>query len=218
MGSDPLPFGARLRALLNRLFRFFSTGRYILQHGVEENRYKGKTAVNLKDPCQFDDAYRELAPQAIAAANRVLRDEAAAEDVVQDVFMQLWLRPSSYDARRGPLSAYVTMLARSRAVDRWRTRSARDNAVERTKEEARATGQGAEEPADEQVIRRERSRTLAGALKALPAEQRDALLLAYGRGMTATEIAEASAIPLGTAKSRLRLGLRKTRENLAPAV
>ena len=75
---------------------------------------------NLKDPRQFDDAYRQLAPQAIAAANRVLRDEAAAEDVVQDVFMQLWLRPGSYDARRGPLSAYVTMLARSRALDRWR--------------------------------------------------------------------------------------------------
>lgn len=170
---------------------------------------------NLKDPRQFDDAYRQLAPQAIAAANRVLRDEAAAEDVVQDVFMQLWLRPSSYDARRGPLSAYVTMLARSRAVDRWRTRSARDSAVERTKEEVRVTGRGAEQSADEEVIRRERSRTLARALEHLPAEQRDALLLAYGRGMTASEIAEVSAIPLGTAKSRLRLGLRKTRENLA---
>ena len=171
-------------------------------------------APNLKDPSQFDDAYRQLAPHAIAAANRVLRDEAAAEDVVQDVFMQLWLRPSSYDARRGPLGAYVTMLARSRALDRWRTRSARANAVERTKEQARAAGAAIEESADEQVLRRERSRTLAGAIKPLPAEQREAILLAYGRGMTATEIAEASAIPLGTAKSRLRLGLRKTRENL----
>ena len=170
---------------------------------------------NLKDSSQFDDAYRQLAPQAIAAANRVLRDEAAAEDVVQDVFMQLWLRPSSYDASRGPLSAYVTMLARSRALDRWRSRSARDGAVERTKEEARLTGSAAAESADERVMRRERSRTLAGALGRLPAEQRDALLLAYGRGMTAGEIAEAKAIPLGTAKSRLRLGLRKTREQLA---
>jgi RNA polymerase sigma-70 factor (ECF subfamily) len=172
---------------------------------------------DLKDPRQFDDAYRKLSPQAIAAANRVLRDESAAEDVVQDVFMQLWLRPSSYDARRGPLSAYVTMMSRSRALDRWRSRSARDAAVERTKEEVRVTGHGAEESAAERVIRRDRNRRLAGAIKHLPAEQRDALLLAYGRGMTASEIAEASAIPLGTAKSRLRLGLRKTRENLAAA-
>ena len=169
---------------------------------------------NLKDPRQFDDAYRRLAPQAIAAANRVLRDESAAEDVVQDVFMQLWLRPSSYDARRGPLGAYVTMMSRSRALDRWRSRSARDAAVERTKEEARVAGGGAEESAAERVMRRDRNRRLARAIKGLPAEQRDAVLLAYGRGMTASEIAEATAIPLGTAKSRLRLGLRKTRENL----
>jgi RNA polymerase sigma-70 factor (ECF subfamily) len=172
---------------------------------------------DIKDPRQFDDAYRQLAPQAIAVANRVLRDEAAAEDVVQDVFMQLWLRPSSYDARRGPLSAYVTMMSRSRALDRWRSRSARDAAVERTKEQAELNGAAIEEAADERVIRRDRTRRLAGAIKRLPAEQRDALLLAYGRGMTASEIAEASAIPLGTAKSRLRLGLRKTRENLTAA-
>lgn len=179
---------------------------------------EGKTmSPNLKDPRQFDDAYRQLSPRAIAAANRVLRDESAAEDVVQDVFMQLWLRPSSYDARRGPLSAYVTMMSRSRALDRWRSRSARDAAVERTKEEVRVTGHGSEEAADERVIRRDRNRRLAAAIKRLPPEQRDALLLAYGRGMTASEIAEASAIPLGTAKSRLRLGLRKTRDHLAPA-
>jgi RNA polymerase sigma-70 factor, ECF subfamily len=172
---------------------------------------------DLKDPRQFDDAYRQLSPQAIAAANRVLRDESAAEDVVQDVFMQLWLRPSSYDARRGPLSAYVTMMSRSRALDRWRSRSARDSAIERTKEEVQVTGHGAAEPADEQVFRRDTNRRLASAIGGLPAEQRDALLLAYGRGMTASEIAEATAIPLGTAKSRLRLGLRKTREGLAQA-
>ena len=179
---------------------------------------QGKTmSPNLKDPRQFDDAYRQLSPQAIAAANRVLRDESAAEDVVQDVFMQLWLRPSSYNAERGPLSAYVTMMSRSRALDRWRSRTARDAAVERTKVEVRVTGHGAEEPADEQAIRRDRNRRLAHAIGRLPAEQRDALLLAYGRGMTASEIAEATAIPLGTAKSRLRLGLRKTREHLAAA-
>jgi RNA polymerase sigma-70 factor (ECF subfamily) len=190
--------------ILNKLFKKTAT--------------QGKTMPpDLKDPRQFDDAYRQLAPQAIAAANRVLRDEAAAEDVVQDVFMQLWRRPSSYDARRGPLSAYVTMMSRSRALDRWRSRTARDAAVERTKEEVRLAGEGAEESADELVLRRDRNRRLAGAIKRLPAEQRDALLLAYGRGMTASEIAEATAIPLGTAKSRLRLGLRKTRENITAA-
>src|SRR5829696_384766 len=169
---------------------------------------------DLRDPLQFNDAYRQLSPLALAAANRVLRDQAAAEDVVQDVFMQLWLRPSSFNPARGNLKSYVTMLARSRALDRWRTRSARDSAVERSAEASRAEHVEQESAADP-VIRRERSLTLLSALDELPDDQRDAVLLAYGRGLTAHEIARATGIPLGTAKSRVRLGLRKARESLA---
>lgn len=168
---------------------------------------------DLRDPLQFNDAYRRLAPLALASANRVLRDEAAAEDVVQDVFMHLWLRPSAFDPARGTLPSYVTMLARSRALDRWRTRTARESAVDRSADEARVHTTD-HESAAEPVIRRERSLKLLGALDELPADQRDAVLLAYGRGLTAQEIARATGIPLGTAKSRVRLGLRKAREVL----
>jgi RNA polymerase sigma-70 factor (ECF subfamily) len=171
---------------------------------------------DLRDPLQFNDAYRRLAPLALASANRVLRDEAAAEDVVQDVFMHLWLRPGVYDPARGSLASYVSMIARSRALDRWRTRHARESAVERSAEEVRVTHRPAESAA-EPVMRRERSLRLLGALGELPRDQRDAVLLAYGRGLTAQEIAQASHIPLGTAKSRLRLGLRKARANLKAA-
>jgi RNA polymerase sigma-70 factor, ECF subfamily len=171
---------------------------------------------DLRDPVQFNEAYRRLAPMALAAANRVLRDEAAAEDVVQDVFMQLWLRPAAYDPGRASLASYITMLARSRAVDRWRTRSARESAVERSAEQARVRDAD-HESAAEPVIRRERSRRLLNALDELPGDQRDALLLAYGRGLTAQEIARATGIPLGTAKSRVRLGLRKAQEKLQAA-
>jgi RNA polymerase sigma-70 factor, ECF subfamily len=168
---------------------------------------------DLRDPQQFNEAYRRLSPLALAAANRVLRDQAAAEDVVQDVFMQLWLRPSSFDPARGTLTSYISMMARSRAVDRWRTRTARESAVERSAEEVRVNGTD-HESAAEPVIRHERSVKLLGALEELPSDQRDAILLAYGRGLTAQEIAQATNIPLGTAKSRVRLGLRKARETL----
>ena len=171
---------------------------------------------NLRDLRQFNEAYTRLAPLALASANRVLHDEAAAEDVVQDVFVQLWLRPDMYDAKRGSLSSYVSMLARSRALDRWRSRSAREHATERAEEQARANHQPAESAA-EPVIRRERSQRLLGALSGLPGDQRDALLLAYGRGLTAQEIARVKSVPLGTAKSRLRLGLRKARANIDAA-
>jgi len=171
------------------------------------------TVTDLRDLNQFNEAYRRLAPLALASANRVLRDEAAAEDVVQDVFVQLWMRPDSWDAGRGSLSSYVAMLARSRALDRWRTRSAREHATERAEEEAKVHSHMSESAA-EPVIRRERSRTLLGALETLPGDQRDALLLAYGRGLTAKEIARVKEVPLGTAKSRVRLGLRKARATL----
>src|SRR3954451_18272005 len=171
---------------------------------------------DLRDPVQFNEAYSRLAPMALAAANRVLRDEAAAEAVVQDVFMQLWLRPAAYDPARGSLASYIAMLSRSRAVDRWRARSARESAVERSADQARVHDTH-HESAAEPVIRRERSLTLLNALDELPTDQRDAVLLAYGRGLTAQEIAKVSRVPLGTAKSRVRLGLRKARATLQAA-
>jgi RNA polymerase sigma-70 factor, ECF subfamily len=171
---------------------------------------------DLQDLRQFSETYKKLAPLALASANRVLRDEAAAEDVVQDVFVQLWLKPDSFDPKRGSLASYVSMLARSRALDRWRSRSAREHAVERAEVEARASALPAESAA-EPVIRRERSRALLGMLETLPGDQRDALLLAYGRGLTAEEIARVKEVPLGTAKSRVRLGLRKARATLQAA-
>jgi RNA polymerase sigma-70 factor (ECF subfamily) len=172
--------------------------------------------LDLRDPIQFNDAYRRLAPIALASAKRVLRDEAAAEDVVQDVFMQLWLKPSIYDPKRGSLNSYVSMLARSRALDRWRTRGAREAAVDRATQQERVLERPAESAA-EPVIRRERSLTLLGALGDLPSDQREAVLLAYGRGLTAQEIARVKRVPLGTAKSRVRLGLRKARATLQTA-
>ena len=174
------------------------------------------TSPDLRDPIQFNDAYRRLAPIALASAKRVLRDEAAAEDVVQDVFMQLWLKPSTFDPQRGSLTSYVSMISRSRALDRWRSRSAREHAIERSADRERVLAEPAESAA-EPVIRRERTRNLLGALETLPTDQRDALLLAYGRGLTAQEIAKVSHIPVGTAKSRVRLGLNKARATLKVA-
>jgi RNA polymerase sigma-70 factor, ECF subfamily len=172
--------------------------------------------MDLRDPVQFERAYREHRAAMFAAAQRVLRDAAAAEDVVQDVFMGLWRNPDSYDPRRSRLSTYLTLLARSRALDRWRSRSVREAAVERSAEEERSlrsSGESAAEP----VLRRDSSRQLLRAVDTLPRDQREAVLLAFGRGLTASEISQAAKVPLGTAKSRVRLGLRKTRSALEAA-
>lgn len=169
----------------------------------------------LATPSGFSNAYQAHASRAFAAAYRVLGDVAAAEDVVQDVFITIWRDPSKFDPDRGSLAGYLAMMARSRAVDRMRSRQARDSAVERLGR--RDERDVISESPDDAVMRRDESTRALHALAELPAAQRDAVLLAYGRGLSATELADASGVPLGTAKSRLRLGLQKARESLAAA-
>jgi RNA polymerase sigma-70 factor (ECF subfamily) len=161
----------------------------------------------------FADAYAALRPSAVRVAARVLGDTEAAEDVVQEAFMHLWQQPSAYDPRRGSLRTYMLMLVRSRAVDRWRSAAARQAAAKRTATEAR---QMAAEDCAEHVVRREHGRRAIAALQTLPSGQRRAVLLS-SMGLSASEIAAHEGLPLGTAKSRLRLGLQKARASLEDA-
>jgi RNA polymerase sigma-70 factor (ECF subfamily) len=170
----------------------------------------------LAVPAQFTEAYRTHRSRAFSAALRVLGDAAAAEDVVQDVFTTLWRRPELFDSSRGSLAGYVAMMARSRAVDRMRSLAAGRAAVERlgVRDEPRP---GAAEGPDEVAARREEGARVREVVAELPRSQREAVVLAFGGGLSAAEIAAASGVPLGTAKSRLRLGLARARGRLDPA-
>lgn len=178
--------------------------------------------MNLSDPQTFARVYDEQAPSVYAAAYRILADGARAQDVVQDVFLRLWRRPTSFDARRGELGSYLRLMARSRALDLWRETQAAGRASDRLKiVVAGDDGRPEDRPSDAAEIGAARSAVRA-ALGRLPAAQREALVLAYWGGLTADEIARRSAVPLGTAKSRIRLGLAKLRsecgDELAVAV
>jgi RNA polymerase sigma-70 factor, ECF subfamily len=168
---------------------------------------------DLGDPREFERAYREHSRRVFAAALGVLRDPGDAEDVVQDVFEQLWRRPRAFDPARGPLRRYVALVARSRAVDRRRGEAARGAAHERL---AAATGVAHAPGADERAIERERARGLNALLDGLPEPQREALLLAFGLGLSGSEVAVAAGLPLGTAKSRIRLGMARLRDTATP--
>ena len=170
----------------------------------------------LASKCEFSAAYRDHYPLAFSAAYRVLRDAASAEDVVQDVFTTLWRHPDKFDPQRGSLAGYVAMMAGSRAVDRSRSRNAGLAATDRLAVLDAQPELGVESPADA-VMRRHEARRVLAAMAELPAAQRDAVLLAYGRGLSTAEIAEVAGVPLGTAKSRLRQGLQRTRQALSTA-
>ena len=178
-------------------------------------------APNLTDPEAFRQAFEDHHRGVYAVAFRVLGNGAQAQDVVQDVFMRVWRRPATFDARRGELGSYLRLVARSRALDLWRETQAAGRATDRMKVVvAGAEGRPDELPGEAAEHEATRSQ-VRDALRGLPDVQREAIVLAYWGGLTADEIARRSAVPLGTAKSRIRLGLEKLRaecgEQLVPA-
>jgi RNA polymerase sigma-70 factor (ECF subfamily) len=168
--------------------------------------------MNLSDPITFGRMYDEHVAGVRGAAFRILNHHAQAQDVAQDVFMKVWRNPQKFDARRGELGSYLRLMARSRALDLWREAQAAGRASDRLKivvsrDEARIE----DRPAVMAELQDERAH-VRDALGALPDSQREAVVLAYWGGMTADEIARRSNVPLGTAKSRIRLGLAKLRD------
>lgn len=162
----------------------------------------------LSDPRVFQDAYRRHGRRAFLAARRVLGDDARAEDAAQEAFIRLWRDPDGYEASRGDLGAYLSMVARSRALDLWRSDQARARATERLMGAAAAEAHVGGDPADA-AARADLRAAVRRALLALPDAQREALVLAHWGGLTMSEIAHRTGVPLGTVKGRLRLGLEK---------
>jgi RNA polymerase sigma-70 factor (ECF subfamily) len=164
----------------------------------------------------FERAYDAHARGVFCTALQVLGNPTQAEDVVQDVFLGLWHEPTRFDSRRGPLGNYLRMVARSKALDMWREAQVAGRARERMRALAEADEgpleqrpvAALEQHVGETVVRR--------ALMRLPDAQREAIVLTYWGGLTAEQIASSSGTPLGTVKSRIRLGVLKLREQCTP--
>jgi RNA polymerase sigma-70 factor, ECF subfamily len=160
----------------------------------------------------FERIYDEHAGTVYSAAYGVLGNAAQAQDVVQEVFMRLWRRPGDFDDGRGTLPNYLRLMARSRALDMWREARVAGRARDRMKVLAlRDEGRPDDRPALAVELRRDRAIVLR-ALARIPALQRQAIVMAYWGGLTADEIASRSGVPVGTIKSRIRLGLMKLRD------
>jgi len=174
--------------------------------------------MNLSDPAAFRRAYEQHARGAYGAAYRILGDEQQAQDVVQDVFTRVWRNPGKFDGRRGELGSYLRLMARSRALDVWRQGQAAGRASDRLQVVVGRHEPRVEDRPGAMAERESDRRAVRAALRALPEPQREAVVLAFWGGLTADEIARYSRVPLGTAKSRIRLGLAKLRAEIeAPA-
>ena len=158
------------------------------------------------DDHALTEVFDALAYSVYGSALRVLGDDSAAQDVVQDVFVELWAHPGRYDPVAGTLRTYLTMLARHRAVDLVRSELRRLARQERT---YRLTPAPVPAGVGDEVLAAETASLVRTAVQSLPASQRQVVELAYFEGLTCREVASAVGIPEGTAKSRLRLALAK---------
>ena len=164
------------------------------------------------DASALGELYDRHARAIYSLAVRMLSDVADAEDVVQEVFTQAWRQAGRYDASRAPVVAWLLVITRARALDRLRARRSRivPAPIDVTTPDPVDPGPGQEL----QAIGHEEAARLRAALEALPEGQREAIELAYYKGLSQSDIAEKLEQPLGTVKTRIRTGLLKLREAL----
>ncbi len=139
---------------------------------------------------------------------RILRDRGEAEEVLQEVFLQVWTRAETYKAELGAPAAWLVRIARNRSIDRFRANSVRSRTVEAT-----PLPPPVETP-ETRAAMSEQQRAVKRALQALPPEQRQLIEEAYFSGLTQSELAERFGLPLGTVKTRVRTGLMTLRREL----
>ena len=168
-----------------------------------------------RDVSAFEELYDRHARIVYALVVRILQQAPTAEEVVQDVFLQLWRNAALYQSARGPFVPWLLTLARNRALDNLRLKSERQRRREDQTEEIPEIAQAPEyEKALDEKRRAERVRSLIGTLSA---PQKKAIEMAYYEGLSHSEIANALQEPLGTVKSWIRNGLLRLKEGLQTA-
>ena len=171
-------------------------------------------AMVARDSDAVAGLYDRHAARLLGVAYRILGETGEAEEVVQEAFLYAWRAASSFDPFRGSVLAWLIVATRSRAIDRIRTRKSSVSPDERGRDPLADLPAGDDVEGD--AASRQWETVCRGAVGELPAEQRRALELAFFEGLTHQEIAEKTATPLGTVKTRIRLGLMKLRERVRP--
>lgn len=167
------------------------------------------TRIAAGDRDAFSRFYDLLAPTAFGLIRRVLRDPEAAAEVLQEVFWQVWREAPRYDPKRGSPEAWLVMRAKTRAIDRLRSIRRRDRTFVAPVDESVA--QSNDGPAENPAVVAEDRGLVQTALAQLPEPQRRVIELAFFEGLTQSEIATRLGEPLGTVKTRARLGLERLR-------
>lgn len=173
-------------------------------------------AVGAGDAAALALLYNRFSGMLLGLAHRVLGDASDAEEILQEAFLQVWNQAGRYDPSRSSVSTWLVLITRSRAIDRLRSRKVKNRTLLAVQQEKRGMHTSPEGVGD--VFRQERGQRLRQEMALLPKEQREVLEMAFFRGMTQSEIAERTGIPLGTVKTRSLLAMRKLRKALSEEI
>jgi RNA polymerase sigma-70 factor, ECF subfamily len=170
-------------------------------------------ATGAGDERAFMALYDRFSGPLYSLVVKMLRNEEDAEEILQSAFLQAWRKAAAYDPERCAPFTWLVLIARSKAIDRLRQRQRQARVVEAAAADGLASPAGGE-AADSAVIHHENAAAVGAALQQIPAEQRQAIEMAFFKGMSQTEIAESLAEPLGTIKARIRRGMLRLRDYL----
>jgi len=170
--------------------------------------------IKKREKAAFREIYSRFSQLVFNLVFKVLNDREETEEVVQEVFLQIWNKAGAYDSSRGALSTWIINISRSRSIDRLRKLDKKGYSIDLNEEKLNSNY-------DFSLIienREERKKVIQEALDSLPDDQRTAIEMVYYQGFTHVETAEKLNQPVGTIKTRLRLGVAKLRERIGPYI
>lgn len=170
--------------------------------------------IGAGDLPSFEELYRRFGGMLFATIFRILNQQEAAEDVLQEVFLQIWEKAPLYDPVRGKPLTWIVTLARNKAIDRLRSTQRSHRLQSEVEREAQAFDPTEESNSANALEAVEKGKLVREAVQKLSKDQKEAISLAFFSGLTQTEIAERLGEPLGTVKARIRRGMMRLREVL----
>ncbi len=173
------------------------------------------STVAAGDERAFLSLYERFSGPVFSLLLKMLQNQQDAEEVLQGAFLQVWKKAATYDPQRCSVFTWLVLIARSKAIDRMRQRQRHTRVVEEMTREGSATETDARDEGNPEVLQHDRQGAIRAALEHIPVEQRQAIELAFFKGMSQSEIAEHLAEPLGTVKARIRRGMLRLRDTLA---
>lgn len=168
-------------------------------------------AIREQDEAALATLYKRHKALLRTIVGRVVNNDSDADDLVQEIFCEVWRLAANYSEEKGKALGWLVTLARRRAIDKLRKKQAYQRAEDRLTVETQNSASGDYHSADDDAVASDRAEILQRVINTLPEAQRDALLMAFYRGMSQRQIAAETGIPLGTIKTRLDLAVRKVR-------